>query len=63
MNKISDYINIKEAAELMGVSENTLRNWHNAGKLKAYKSPLSKYRMYKKEELELILKQIEESGV
>ena len=52
---IEDYITIKEAAELLGVDKTTLRRWDKAGKLKPYRHPLNKYRLYKKDELEQIL--------
>ncbi len=52
---IKDYITIKEAAELLGVDKTTLRRWDKAGKLKPYRHPLNKYRLYKKDELEQIL--------
>lgn len=52
---IKDYITIKEAAELLSVDKTTLRRWDKAGKLKPYRHPLNKYRLYKKDELEQIL--------
>lgn len=33
VEKLSDYLRISEAAEYLGVSPNTLRNWVNAGKI------------------------------
>ena len=52
---LSDYLTIKEAAEYLGVSTNTLRNWDRGGKLIAYRHPLNDYRLYKKSELEKLL--------
>ena len=53
------FILIKEAAEILGVSKLTLRNWDKAGKLSAYRHPISNYRVYKIEDIEKIIKQIE----
>jgi len=55
---ISDYFTIKDAAEFLGVSEMTLRRWDSAGKLKSYRHPINNYRLYKKIDLEKILKGI-----
>ncbi len=57
MNK--KFLLIKEAADILGVSKLTLRNWDRAGKLKAYRHPISNYRVYRVEDLEKITKQIE----
>ena len=53
------FLLIREAAELLGVSKLALRNWDNAGKLSAYRHPISNYRVYRTEDLEKIIKQIE----
>ena len=55
---IKDYATIKEAAELLGVDKTTLRRWGKAGKLKPYRHPINSYRLYKKSDLEQILKGI-----
>ena len=55
---IKDYMTIKEAAELLGVDKTTLRRWDKAGKLKPYRHPLNKYRLYKKADLEQLLRGI-----
>lgn len=62
MQKIDGYLKIKDAADLLGVSASTLRNWEKQGKLKAHRNPNNKYRLYKKSELEKLLKSIETSG-
>lgn len=58
MNK---YITIKKAAEILGVSALTLRNWDNSGKFPAGRHPISNYRVYKIEDVEAILMDIEAS--
>ncbi len=56
---MKDYITIKEASELLGVDKTTLRRWDKAGKLKPYRHPINSYRLYKKSELEALLRGIE----
>jgi MerR family copper efflux transcriptional regulator len=63
MTKLDEFVTIKEAAEFLGVSPNTLRNWHRDKKIPVYRSPISNYRLFKKKDLEKLLRQIEESGV
>ena len=60
MNK--DYITIKEAAEILGVSRMTLRRWDKKGKLKASRHPFNNYRIYKRELIEKIAKKIYEKS-
>jgi DNA-binding transcriptional MerR regulator len=55
------YITIKEAAKILGVTPLTLRNWDNSGKFPAGRHPMSNYRVYIMEDLEKVLKEIEES--
>jgi len=56
------YIRVKEAAELLGVSPNTVRAWGAQGKIPEYRHPANNYRLYKSEELERLLRQIEASA-
>lgn len=58
MEKLSDYLRISEAAAYLGVSPNTLRNWVNAGKIAAIRHPVNDYRLFKKEDLDVLLKQV-----
>jgi len=53
------YLTVKEAANLLGVTPLTLRNWDKEGKLKALRNPINNYRIYKTEEIELFLRKIE----
>ena len=56
------YLTIKETAKKLGVSRQTLRNWDNEKKLKAYRNPINNYRIYKPEDIELFLRKIESQG-
>lgn len=58
MEKLRDYLRIAEAAEYLGVSPNTLRNWENAGKLIAHRHPVNQYRLFQRHDLEKLLKQV-----
>ncbi|MGO8683140.1 MAG: MerR family transcriptional regulator [Thermoleophilia bacterium] len=62
MTKLDEFVTIKQAAKFLGVSPNTLRNWHRDGKMAVYRNPISGYRLFKKADLEELLRQIEESG-
>jgi MerR family transcriptional regulator, copper efflux regulator len=53
------YITIKQAAKILGVSPLTLRNWDKNGKLKAHRHPMNNYRVYKIEDLETVIQEIE----
>lgn len=58
VDKLRDYLRISEAAEYLGVSPNTLRNWVNAGKLVAIRHPVNDYRLFKRESLDVLLKRV-----
>jgi excisionase family DNA binding protein len=49
---------VAEAADYLGVSPNTLRNWVNAGKIAAIRHPVNDYRLFKLEDLEDLLKKV-----
>jgi len=55
------FLTVNDVARLLGVSPLTVRNWDHKGKLRAYRNPVNNYRMYKIEEVESLLKQIEHS--
>ncbi len=51
----SEYHTVGEAAEFLGVSTTTLRNWDRSGKLKTRRHPKNDYRIYLHEDLEAVL--------
>jgi excisionase family DNA binding protein len=55
---LADYLTVGEAAEQLGVSRSTLRNWDRAGKLRPYRHPVNGYRLYLRDELERLLGRI-----
>ena len=62
MTKLHEYIKIAEAAELLGVSQTTLRKWVDEGKITARVNPANKYRLFRREEMKRFLKKIEQSA-
>ncbi|MEK7514757.1 MAG: helix-turn-helix domain-containing protein [Patescibacteria group bacterium] len=55
------FLNVSEVARLLGVTPLTVRNWDQKGKLIAYRNPVNNYRMYKIDDVEILLRQIEQS--
>lgn len=55
------YLNIHEASEILGVTPLTLRNWDKKGTLAAYRNPVNNYRVYKRDQIELFLRKVENS--
>jgi excisionase family DNA binding protein len=60
---LCDYLTVREAAEFLGVSTATLRRWDAAGRLKAFRHPLNRYRLYRTSDLRKLLSQIEQKQV
>ena len=57
-----ELITIAEAAELLGVSQITLRRWDASGKFRARRHPINSYRMYALEDVMRLRKQILQGG-
>ncbi len=54
-SKLDDYLTVGQAATYIGVSRSTLRNWDREGKLKPYRHPVNGYRLYKRDDLRVLL--------
>ncbi|MBI4114820.1 MAG: MerR family DNA-binding transcriptional regulator [Candidatus Niyogibacteria bacterium] len=52
------YLTIKKAADFLGVTPLTLRNWDRKGKLMAFRHPVNDYRLYRMADLEKLVKSI-----
>lgn len=50
---------MNEVAQLLGVTPLTVRNWDKKGALVAFRNPMNNYRLYRIEDVESLLKQIE----
>ena len=59
MAKLREYLRISEAADYLGVSPNTLRNWERAGKIVAHRHPVNRYRLFRQQDLDTLLNQVE----
>lgn len=53
-----DYYSLNEVSEILGKSKETLRRWDRDGKFRAVREPISRYRIYKKEQVNLLLEQL-----
>jgi len=58
MNSKKEFITIKDAAEILSVSRDTLRRWDKAGKLKTKRHPMNNFRIYDPAEVEALRKAI-----
>ncbi len=57
MQKLNEYVMTAEAAEILGVSQNTLRAWAREGKILVRKNPANGYRLFKRSDLEKFLEE------
>jgi len=55
------FLTVREVANLLGITPLTVRNWDTKGKLVAYRNPINNYRLYKVEDVEVLMRQIEGS--
>lgn len=55
------YVRVKEAAAILDVAPNTIRAWGATGKIAEYRHPANNYRLYKRKELEAVLRQVSKS--
>lgn len=54
----NNLLTIKQAAHLLGCTPNSLRNWEKQKKLVPHRHPMNNYRMYKREDIEKLVKEI-----
>lgn len=62
MPKLGEYLQIKDAAEYLGVCEKTLRNWEASGKIVVHRHPLNNYRLFKITDLDGLIRKTERSA-
>jgi excisionase family DNA binding protein len=58
MTKLNEYVKIAEAARILGVSQNTLRAWAEAGKIPVRRNPANRYRLFLRRDLERFLAKV-----
>lgn len=51
MAKLSEYVMVAKAAEILGVSQGTVRSWAATGKLPMYRNPVNGYRLFREDDL------------
>lgn len=56
MAKLSEYVMVAEAADILGVSQGTVRSWAETGKLPMHKNPANGYRLFRRADLMKFLK-------
>ncbi|HDL17642.1 MAG TPA: MerR family transcriptional regulator [Bacteroidetes bacterium] len=53
------YLNVSEAAKLLGVNTETLRRWDKSGKFTSSRNPINNYRVYNIEKVHHFIKEIQ----
>lgn len=51
-----EYIRVIEVSKMLGASTSTIRDWTRRGLLKEKRHPMNQYRLYKKNDVEALLK-------
>ncbi len=55
------FLTVNEVARILGVTPLTIRNWDKKGALVAYRNPINNYRMYRIEDIEVLMRKIDQS--
>ncbi len=55
MTRLNEYVKIAEAARILGVSQNTVRAWAEAGKIPMRRNPANGYRLFLRRDLDRFL--------
>jgi len=58
MTRLNEYVKVAEAAEILGVSQGTVRAWAEAGKIPMHRNPANGYRLFGRADLEAFLHRI-----
>ncbi|MCD4823735.1 MAG: helix-turn-helix domain-containing protein [Phycisphaerae bacterium] len=61
--KLNSFLRVGGAAEYLGVSASTLRNWDRAGKLAAVRHPVNGYRLYCLKDLQELLNELRSNQI
>jgi len=60
MQKLSEYLKVSEAADYIGVSQNTLRTWAETGKIPMHRNPANGFRLFLQTDLDDFLSEVAE---
>ena len=52
---MKEYLSLSEAAEIIGKSKETLRRYDRDGQLSAVREPVSNYRVYRRQDIQLFM--------
>jgi len=63
VRKLDEYLKVADAARFLGVSQNTLRKWADEGRMPVRINPANGYRLFRREDLELFLKETAKPNV
>lgn len=53
------FYNIGQAAEMLGVNQETLRRWDNSGKFKSVRHPINNYRVYSESQIRNLVQEMQ----
>jgi excisionase family DNA binding protein len=56
--RLSEYVKVAEAAEMLGVSQGTVRAWAEAGQIPMLRNPANGYRLFRREDLKKFLSKV-----
>jgi len=59
--KNEEYVRVKQASAMLGLSPNTVRKWGNLGKIPEFRHPVNSYRLYRRSDLEKLIAQVEKT--
>ena len=59
--KTDEYVRVKTAAAMLGLSPNTVRKWGALGKIPEFRRPVNSYRLYRLSDSERLIANVEKS--
>ncbi|MEO8493881.1 MAG: helix-turn-helix domain-containing protein [Planctomycetota bacterium] len=62
MTKLSDFVKTSQEAEILSVSQNTLRAWAKTGRIPVRRNPANGYRLFKRSDLDRFLAKLDRPG-
>ncbi|MEI8213763.1 MAG: helix-turn-helix domain-containing protein [Planctomycetota bacterium] len=63
MTELTLFMHVAEAAEFLGVHNNTLRKWASRGEIPMHRNSANGYRSFKRSDLEKFLKKTAKPGI